>query len=155
MIAKYFHFIKSAGLYLLVAALVTLVVLLGGCSKEVAVSDIDFQKQLLAGTGKNQNTKRSWRLDSMAMAGVAVRLSQYEKNYTKIFSFDGNFSDSDGFIGSWELKTINELDQTIDNSASGTKLVTSYEIVNINSVRLVIKTKGATETSEYFFVIAQ
>jgi hypothetical protein len=34
-------------------------------------------------------------------------------------------------------------------------LVTSYEIVNINSVRLVIKTKGATETSEYFFVIAQ
>ena len=154
MIAKYFSFSKFTGSLLLAVTIIVVVSFLG-CSKEVAVSDIDFQKQLLAGTGKNQNTKHSWRLDSMTTAGAAVRLTQYEKNYTKIFSFDGGFSDSDGFVGLWELKTINQLDQTISNSASGTKLVTSYEIVNINSVRLNIKSKSGTGTNEYFYVITQ
>lgn len=136
---------------------VSIVILVGllGCSKEEVVSDIDFQKQLLSGTGKNQNVQKSWRLDSMITAGAAVRLTQYEKNYTKIFSFDGGFSDSDGFKGVWEIKTINQLDQTINNSASGTKLVTSYEIVNINSIRLNIKSKNGTGTNEYFYVIVQ
>lgn len=154
MIAKHFPLLKSTSSLLLAVSIIILLSFLG-CSKETAVSDIDFQKQLLAGTGKNQNTKHSWRLDSMTLAGAAVRLTQYEKNYTKIFSFDGSFLDSDGFVGLWEVKTINKLDQTISNSASGGKLITSYEIVNINSVRLNIKSVGGTGTNEYFYVIVQ
>ncbi len=52
-----------------ILTLLSFIFLLGtmiSCSKEVVVDEIDFQRQLVGGTGNFQNTFKVWKLDSLA-----------------------------------------------------------------------------------------
>jgi hypothetical protein len=62
---------------------VLIVLLFFSCAKETIITDSDFQKNILAGTGNYQNTSHVWRLDSLIISGAAVKLTTVEKNYTK------------------------------------------------------------------------
>jgi hypothetical protein len=75
-----------------------LVLLQIGCSKEVAVSDIDFQRHLIGGTGSFQNTFKIWKLDSISVDGKSLALTANQKKYTKKFYHSGAYIDSDGYI---------------------------------------------------------
>lgn len=123
------------------------------CTKEKVVTDIDFQRQLIGGTGSFENTKKNWRLDSLAIDGKAFALTTNQKKYIKTFSYTGAYSDSDGFSGSWEVAQLNELKQT-STSTTGTKIINKYEITEINSTQLKVKLSGTTTKYEYFFVIS-
>ena len=56
------------------------------CAKKEIISELDFQKNLLAGSGSYQNTKRTWKIDSLTLNGVAYKLSTIQK-YNKTFIF--------------------------------------------------------------------
>jgi hypothetical protein len=66
-----------------------------GCSKTVPKTPLEFQKELLAGSGTYLNTQRIWQLDSTKIIGVNSVLSSVQKNYKKTFTFDGKYSDTD------------------------------------------------------------
>jgi hypothetical protein len=55
--------------------LLTLLMLFQFCTKKVVLTDVEFQRQLIAGTGTYQNMERSWRLDSTYINGVAISLT--------------------------------------------------------------------------------
>ena len=57
------------------------------CSKIDVISPVNFQKQLLSGTGTYQNSKHTWQLDSTRINGVNLALTPSEKNFKKTTNF--------------------------------------------------------------------
>jgi len=132
-----------------------LVTLQVSCSKEVAVSDLDFQRHLVAGTGSFQNTYKIWKLDSISVDGKVLPLTINQKKYTKKFFHSGAYIDSDGFAGTWEITALNALKHiTSGTTATSPKLTSTYEIIEVNSAQLSLKLLNTTPKYEYFFIIA-
>jgi hypothetical protein len=124
------------------------------CTKEEVASDIDFQRQLVGGTGSFQNTFKVWKLDSMAVDGKAYALTTNQKKYTKKFYHSGAYIDSDGFSGTWEIAELNALSHFTTGTLATTKLTSKYEIVEVNSAQLNLKLLNTTAKYEYFFIIS-
>jgi hypothetical protein len=133
---------------------VLIVLLFFSCAKETIITDSDFQKNILAGTGNYQNTSHVWRLDSLIISGAAVKLTTVEKNYTKTFNRLGSYIDSDGYVGTWEMTSSNKLDIITTNSLTNIKTKSSYDIVTLNAAQLQIKITGTKGVYQYFFVIS-
>jgi len=133
---------------------VLIVLLFFSCAKETIITDSDFQKNILAGTGNYQNTSHVWRLDSLIISGAAVKLTTVEKNYTKTFNRLGSYIDSDGYVGTWEMTSSNKLDIITTNSLTNIKTKTSYDIVTLNAAQLQIKITGTKGVYQYFFIIS-
>jgi len=124
------------------------------CAKETIISDADFQKNLLAGTGNYQNTLHVWKLDSLTISGKAEPLTKIQKSYTKTFNRIGSYIDSDGYAGTWELSTANKLDITTVNSITNVKTKTSFDVVVLNAAQLQLKITGTKGIYQYFYIIA-
>jgi len=133
---------------------VLIVLLFFSCAKETIITDSDFQKNILAGTGNYQNTSHVWRLDSLIISGAAVKLTTVEKYYTKTFNRLGSYIDSDGYVGTWEMTSSNKLDIITTNSLTNIKTKSSYDIVTLNAAQLQIKITGTKGVYQYFFVIS-
>ena len=127
--------------------------LLFSCAKTVVLSDLDFQKRLLAGTGSYENTKHIWKLDSVIVDNKALVLTTAQKNYTKTFTADGLYNDSESNEGKWDIGELNKLKQTIIYKATGKMDSTTYEITTINAAELKLKYVGTKSTTQYAFTI--
>lgn len=139
--------------------LVTLLLLLFSCTKEVLVDDLTFQKQLIGGVGSYQNTQKTWKLDSCAFGGINHPLKPDEKEYTMTYFQNGTFKDSDGYHGSWNVPNLDEL-VVYYPTPSDSAL---YSIIEVNSAQFKIKLTKQVRKSvvytppaseEYFFKIA-
>ena len=124
------------------------------CAKESVISDADFQKNLLAGTGNYQNTEHIWRLDSLTIANNPVSLTTIQKMYTKTFSRTGAYVDSDGFSGKWDMSTPGKLEVITQNSITNVKTTTVYDVSTLNAAQLQLKLSGTLGVYKYYFVIA-
>ena len=124
------------------------------CAKKEVISEIVFQRQLLAGTGTYQNVEHNWRLDSTYVNGVPVVLTAYQKTFTKTFVHDGIYKDSELNNGTWELSALNTLRQKITYSTTNKIDSCSFEILLINTAQLKLKLNNATVKTEYLFKIA-
>jgi hypothetical protein len=118
------------------------------------MTDLEFQKQLLAGSGTYQNVENNWKLDSTYINGVSVALTAYQKTFVKTFMYDGIYKDSELNTGTWELPTLNTLKQKITYSATSKIDSFSYEILIINTAHLKLKLNNSTTKTEYLFKIA-
>ena len=125
-----------------------------GCSKDVAVTDLDFQRHLVGGTGSFQNTFKIWKLDSISVDGKGLLLTANQKKYTKKFYHSGAYIDSDGFAGTWEIAELNALNHVTSGTLATTKLTSKFEIVEVNSAQLNLKLLNTTTKYEYFFIIS-
>lgn len=124
------------------------------CAKESIITDADFQKNLLAGTGNYQNTSHVWKLDSLTISGTPYKLSATEKAYTKTFNRLGSYIDSDGYAGTWALSTDNKLDITTTNALTNVKTKNVYDVVSLNAAQMQLKITGTKGVYQYFFIIA-
>jgi hypothetical protein len=123
------------------------------CAKQEVVSDLDFQKNLLAGSGSYQNTKHTWRIDSLTQNGVAFKLNAAQKRYTKTFNRDGSYTDSDGNIGSWLMSSTKDITIVSKNGITNIQLTNKYQIIDINSAQLHLKYDSASIKQDLYFVI--
>lgn len=125
------------------------------CSKTDIITPMQFQKQLLAGTGTYENTQRTWQLDSLKVDGADFALSIPQKNYKKTFTFDGGYSDSDNNTGKWEINTLNKLKQTIIYQSIVKQDSTVYNIISINAAQMTLSSKSSNgQTAIYSFKIS-
>jgi hypothetical protein len=124
------------------------------CKKKEVMTDLEFRKQLLAGSGTYQNVENNWKLDSTYINGVSVVLTPYQKTFVKTFTHDGIYKDSELNTGTWELPTLNTLRQKIKYSTTSKIDSFSYEILIINTAQLKLKLNNATSKTEYLFKIA-
>jgi hypothetical protein len=134
--------------------LMVMVICLFSCAKQEILTDLDFQKSLLAGSGSYQNTKRTWKIDSLTQNGVVLILSTAQKRYTRTFNTDGTYSDSDGNIGAWLMPSTKDLTIISNNGISKIKITNKYEVVDINSAQLHLKYDSASIKQELYFIIS-
>jgi len=135
--------------------IVTALALLAACSKTAVISPLDFQKQLLAGTGSFQNTQHVWQLDSTKINGVNSVLTNVQKKYKKTFTFDGGYNDTDNNTGKWEIPALNKLKQTFIYQLTNKQDSTTYDIISINSAQMSLSLKLANgQTAIYSFKIS-
>ncbi len=128
--------------------------ILSSCAKTVATTPIQFQKQLLSGTGTYQNTQHTWQLDSSFVDKVITPLTNQNKNFKKTYTFDGGYSDTDNNSGKWEITTLGKLKETFIYKATNKQDSTVYDIVSINSVQLSLSKKVPTgQTVSFSFKI--
>jgi hypothetical protein len=131
-----------------------LVILFQFCKKKEVMTDLEFRKQLLAGSGTYQNMEHNWKLDSTYINGVPAVLTAYQKTFVKTFTHDGIYKDSELNTGIWELPTLNTLRQKITYSTTSKIDSCSFEILIINTAQLKLKLNNATTKTEYLFKIA-
>lgn len=141
-------------LFIKVITLLVIVICIFSCAKQEIITDLDFQKSLLAGSGSFQNTKRTWKIDSLTQNGVVLNLSVAQKRYTKTFFTDGTYSDSDGNIGAWLMPSTKDLTIISNNGISKIKYTNKYQIIDINSAQLHLKYDSASIKQELYFIIA-
>jgi hypothetical protein len=128
--------------------------LMVSCAKTEITPPLEFQKHLLAGTGSYQNTQHTWQLDSAKIDGINLTLSTSQRNYKKIFSFDGGYSDSDNNSGRWEINTLNKLKQTIIYQSISRQDSAVYDIISINAAQMNLSLKLSNgQTAIYSFRI--
>lgn len=126
---------------ILFVSMLSSAVLISACSKTAVKSSLEFQKELLAGTGTFSNTQYTWQLDSCYIDGTHFPLTTVQKSYKKTFTYDGRYSDSDLNVGKWEIETLNKLKQTIIYQPSNARDSSVYDIISINAGRLNLKVK--------------
>jgi hypothetical protein len=134
--------------------LLALLMLFQFCTKKVVLTDVEFQRQLIAGTGTYQNMERSWRLDSTYINGAAISLTTYQRSFVKTFMHNGIYKDSELNNGTWELSKLNTLKQKLTYSTTSKVDSCSFEILLINAAKLKLKLNNATVKTEYLFKIA-
>jgi hypothetical protein len=146
-----FNYYKS--LLVKVIAMLVVVLCIVSCAKQEVISDIDFQRSLLAGSGSYQNTKRTWKIDSLTQNGEVLKLSTSQKRYTKTFNTDGTYTDSDGNLGTWLMPSIKDLTIISKNGFSNIQITNKYQITDINSAQLHLKYDSASIKQDLYFVI--
>lgn len=138
---------------ILLIAFFVIIFINASCVKQEVISDLDFQKNLLAGSGNYQNTKRTWKIDSLTLNGVVYKLSTIQKRYTKTFSRDGSYTDSDGVIGTWEMPNLTELTLNYKLGLTTSPIKNKYQIVDISSIQLHLKYDSANFKQEVYFIL--
>jgi hypothetical protein len=123
------------------------------CAKTEVISDLDFQKNLLAGSGSYQNTKRTWKIDSLTLNGVAYKLSTIQKRYTRTFSRDGSYTDSDGVVGTWDMPTTTELSLTYKVGLTTLPIKNKFQLIDISSIQLHLKYDSANFKQDVYFIL--
>jgi hypothetical protein len=111
------------------------------CSKTVPKTPLEFQKELLAGTGAYLNTQRTWEIDSFYVDGKNSPLTELQIGYKKTFNYDGLYSDSEKNTGIWEIQTLGKLKQTIIYKTTNKQDSSIFDIVSINAARLKLNIK--------------
>ena len=150
----FFNSLIKCGLYIIFISL------LFSCAKTELVSELDFQKNLLAGTGAYQNTKHVWRIDSATLNGVVfikngvpIATPTSKKIITVTFSRDGSYDESDGNFGAWTMPAVKELRLNVIDGITGTKRAFKYEVVDLNAARLHLKFDSATFKQDLYYNI--
>ena len=144
--------VKNTILLILLFSSITIII---GCSKTVAKTPLEFQKELLAGTSAYLNTQRTWQLDSFYVDGINFPLTSLQKGYKKTFSYDGVYSDSELNTGKWEIATLGKLKQTIIYKSTNKQDSSVYDIISINAARMNLSIKLSNgKVSSYSFKIS-
>lgn len=126
---------------ILFIASIAIIFLIVSCSKTDIIPPLQFQKQLLAGTGSYQNTYRIWQLDSAKIDGSNMTLTPSQRSHKKTFTFDGGYSDTDNNTGKWEITTLNKLKQTIIYQSIVRQDSTVFDILSINAAQMTLSSK--------------
>lgn len=105
-----------------------------GCAKEESLSPLEQNKIYLTGLG---STPTKWLLTSLTSSVTVLPLTFAQKNYSKTYSKNGSYADSDGFIGTWELSGTNQLIERYVNFPSGSPATESFQIVSLSATNLI------------------
>lgn len=151
----YLNKMKVKNIILSFVTLISIIFVIA-CSKTVPKTPLEFQKELLAGTGAYLNTQRSWQLDSFFIDGKNFPLTALQKEYKKIYTYDGIYSDyPDKNLGTWEISTLGKLKQTIVYKTPINRQDSIvFDIVSINAARMNLSIKSSNGQLSYSFKIA-
>ncbi len=117
------------------------IIIIIGCSKTVPKTPLEFQKELLAGTGAYLNTQRTWEIDSFFVEGKNSPLTALQIGYKKTFTYDGVYCDTELNTGKWEIATLGKLKQTIIYKITNKQDSSVYDITSINAARMNLSIK--------------
>ena len=111
------------------------VLFFASCTKEETVSPLDQNKGYLIGVS---SLPTKWNLTTLTSSGTVLPLNYAQKRYYKTFAANNLYKDSDGFVGSWDMPSTEQLIERYVNYPSGAPATQSYKIVSITATNLII-----------------
>lgn len=122
-----------------------MVFLLMGCSKNDSVDPITERSSILVSNfGK-------WRLTVLKSGTTNLVLTATQYLYTKRYTPDHKFSDTDGLVGTWSMPTANQLIEVFTNFSSGISVTQEYTILGITPTQLNLSyTVNGTEITAIY-----
>jgi hypothetical protein len=124
------------------------VFLLTSCAKKSDVSPSDQNKVNLTGVS---SLPTKWNLTTLTSSGTVQTLSYSQKRYSKTFGKNGAYSDTDGFVGTWELSASDQLVERYVYFPSGTPSPQTFQIVSSTATNLILSytSNGTPITAVY------
>lgn len=118
------------------------------CKKKDTITPLDQNKVNLTGVGA---TPAKWNLTTLTSSGVVLTLTYTQKRYSKTFGKNGVYSDTDGFMGTWDMPSNDQLVERYVNFPSGTASTQSYQIVSVSATNLILSytSNGTPITAVY------
>jgi hypothetical protein len=152
---KYFY-TKILFLNFKLMILIFILSLIASCAKQEVISELTFQKNLLAGSGAYQNEKHTWKIDSLFINGSVFNLSASAKLYYRIFYRNGTTTDRDGLNGTWDMPTVKDLKlklYTYDNNGKiKDSIINKYQITTLNAAQLHLKYDSNNLKQDLYFI---
>lgn len=92
-----------------------------------------------------------WHLSTYSVNGSSQPLTTLQKNFSKTYSSNGSFKDSDGYGGTWTASSNNQLQESYANFGAGGTSSQSYTvtIVDGNNITLQYTSNGNQITTTY------
>lgn len=117
----------------LLPSLFSLLFLLMGCSKNDSLDPITVNSSFLVsntyGIGK-------WKLTTLKSGATNLALTATQSVFTKRYTPEHNFSDTDGSIGTWSMPTADQLVEVFTNFSSGISVTQVYKINSVTAAQL-------------------
>jgi len=128
--------------------LLSLLLLLAGCSKSDSTDPITERSSYLV---SNASSLGKWRLTSLKSGATNVALTATQAVYTKRYTTDNKFSDTDGLIGTWSMPTADQLVEVFTNFSSGVSVTQVYKIniITTSQLNLTYTVNGTELTANY------
>jgi hypothetical protein len=129
-------------------SIIVFTMILCSCSKSSTEDIIFAQSNILT---KNYSGIGKWKLSNLSIAFVSQSLSQVQAAYTKQYTIAGNFSDTDGSIGTWSMPNPTTLVENYNNFSSGVIVTQTYKIniINASQLNLSYTNNGKEITTNY------
>jgi hypothetical protein len=123
-------------------------VLFTGCTKD------DDQSVLVNRTYNISSNKLKigkWKLAAISIGTIQQPLTNSQSSFVKQYSSDGNFSDSDGLKGTWNLPSKDSLVEVYINFGSGISVTQKYFINDLSDTQLKLTyvVNGTNITTSY------
>jgi hypothetical protein len=122
--------------------------LASSCNKKDTIAPLEQNKISLTGVSA---IPTKWTLTTLTSSGSVLTLTYAQKRYAKTFAKNGTYSDTDGFIGTWEISSTQQLTERYVNFPSGTTSTQSYQIVSVSATNLILSytSNGTPITAVY------
>ena len=104
-----------------------------GCAKNEPADPISIQSNILV---KNASSAGKWKLSVLKIGTAVQSLTGSQLTYTKQYTVDSKFSDTDGFVGTWYMPTANTMVEEFTNFSSGVFATQTYKINSISDSQL-------------------
>jgi len=118
---------------LFLPTLLSLFFLLTGCSKNESADPVIINSSFLV---SNSSSVGKWRLTSLKSGTTNLALTATQAVYTKRYTTDNKFSDTDGLVGTWSMPTADQLVEVFTNFSSGVSVTQLYKINSVTATQL-------------------
>ncbi len=125
-----------------------LLLLVLGCSKNDSVDPITERSSFLV---SNSSSIGKWKLTALKVGTANQALTASQSVYTKRYTPDNKFSDTDGLVGTWSMPTADQLVEVFTNFSSGVSVTQVYKInsVTASQLNLTYTVNGTEITAIY------
>ena len=110
-----------------------LLLLIFGCSKNNSTDPITERSSFLV---SNSSSIGKWKLTSLKTGTTNQALTASQSVYTKHYTPDNKFSDTDGLVGTWSMPTADQLVEVFTNFSSGVSVTQVYKINSVTATQL-------------------
>ena len=104
-----------------------------GCSKSDSTDPITERSSYLV---SNASSVGKWKLTSLKSGTTNLALTATQAVYTKRYTTDNKFSDTDGLTGTWSMPTSDQLVEVFTNFSSGVSVTQVYKINSVTAAQL-------------------
>jgi hypothetical protein len=104
-----------------------------GCTKNNSTDSISYQSSVLV---NNSSSLGKWKLSSLKVGTVVQALTASQLAFTKQYTADLKYSDTDGLKGTWSMPNADSLVEVFTNFSSGVSVTQVYKINSISTTQL-------------------
>ncbi len=100
----------------------------------------------------NNGLTKTWNLSKLYVNGTQMTLTPGQARYTKTYKVDNTWLDSDGYLGTYSVASVQSISEITTNASGGSRTIV-YTVKACNSTQLDVEYTLASTTYRLVFVL--